>query len=374
MKWSAWNEKSSAIGGEGKPTERLPALTGVRGIAALWVVMWHARTHFYAGTGFSDIAFFELAWYGVDIFFMLSGFILCHVHLQDFRKMTWQATGAFIYLRFSRIYPVHLFTLAIVVAFFFFTVALGKPMDGRPRFGLDLFAANLFLVQSWGWAPNESWNILAWSISTEWFMYLLFPLIAYLLSRLQWGVRALICAALSLLLLVVSFRLLGLESTYSTYHFGVIRTFFSFVAGCFVYVAYRSGKLESWPWRALEWISVVWLLSALFVWRSSFAALPAVALLILSLAMGQGPVSRFIGLRPVVYLGEISYSLYMVHMIVLELCFLPLDYTRYGIDASPALSLAWLCMSFLVVAATTLWTYNHVEKPARIYLRRLAGR
>jgi len=364
----------SAIVDVTKPAERLPALTGVRGIAALWVVMWHARTHFYAGTGFSDIAFFELAWYGVDIFFMLSGFILCHVHLQDFRKMTWQATGAFIYLRFSRIYPVHLFTLAIVVAFFFFTVALGKPMDGRPRFGLDLFAANLFLVQSWGWAPNESWNILAWSISTEWLMYLLFPLIAYLLSRLQWGVRALICAALSLLLLVVSFRLLGLESTYSTYRFGVIRTFFSFVAGCFVYVAYRSGKLESWPWRALEWISVVWLLSALFFWRSSFAALPAVALLILSLAMGQGAVSRFIGLRPVVYLGEISYSLYMVHMIVLELCFLPLDYTRYGIDASPALSLAWLCMSFLVVAATTLWTYNHVEKPARIYLRRLAGR
>ncbi|HRF11529.1 MAG TPA: acyltransferase family protein, partial [Candidatus Accumulibacter phosphatis] len=57
--------------------ERLPALTGVRGIAALWVVMWHVRTNFYAGTGFSDISFFEMAWYGVDIFFMLSGFILC---------------------------------------------------------------------------------------------------------------------------------------------------------------------------------------------------------------------------------------------------------------------------------------------------------
>jgi peptidoglycan/LPS O-acetylase OafA/YrhL len=354
--------------------ERLPALTGVRGIAALWVVMWHVRTNFYAGTGFSDISFFEMAWYGVDIFFMLSGFILCHVHLQDFKKITWQATSAFIYLRFSRIYPVHLFTLAVVVAFFFFTVALGKPMDGRPRFGVDLFIANLFLVQSWGWAPNDSWNVLAWSISTEWFMYLLFPLIACLLSRLQWGVRALVCAALSLLLLVVSFRLLGLESTNSTYRFGVLRTFFSFLAGCFVYVAYRSGKLESWPWRTLEWVSIVWLLSTLFVWRSSFTALPAVALLILSLAMGQGAVSRFIGWRPVVYLGEISYSLYMVHMIVLELCFLPLDYTRYGSNASPALSLAWLCMSFLVVAATTLWTYNHVEKPARIYLRRLAGR
>lgn len=68
------------------------------------------------------------------------------------------------------------------------------------------------------------------------------------------------------------------------------------------------------------------------------------------------------------YLGEISYSLYMVHMIVLELCFLPLDYTRYGSNASPALSLAWLCMSFLVVAATTLWTYPITSRSQRVFI------
>lgn len=364
----------SATSTTAESVQRLPALTGIRGIAALWVVLWHARGHVYGATGFSNIALFDMGWYGVDIFFMLSGFILSHVHFRDFESMTWRATGSFIYLRISRIYPVHLFTLLVVIGFFLLTVALGKPMDGRPRFSLDLLVANLFLVQSWGWAKNDSWNILAWSISTEWLMYLLFPLIAWRLSRLQWGIGALGFAALSLLGLVLVFQALGLDSTNTTYRYGVVRTFFGFLAGCFLYVAYRSGKLQDAPWRVLEWVSVAWFVLATFYWRSSFAALPAVGLLILSLAYGRSGVSRFIGSKPAVFLGDISYSLYMVHMIVLEICFLPLDYSRYGQQAGPLFILAWLGMSLVVVAVATLWTYNHVEKPARIYLRRLAGR
>lgn len=354
--------------------QHLPALTGVRGVAALWVLTLHSSTRFYLGTGLSDIALFEMAWFGVDIFFMLSGFILAHVHFRDFERMTWPATGAFLYLRLSRIYPVHLFSLAVVVGFFLLTVALGKPAFDRPRYGFDLFIANLLLVHSWGWANNDSWNILSWSISTEWLMYLLFPLIAGVLSRLRWGLGALACAAVTLLALVVVLRALGLDGTFTTYQFGMIRCFAIFLAGCFVYVTYRSGALSRWPWGWIELASVAWLLGAVLVWRSSFAALPSVALLILSLAMGQGMVSRLFASKPVFFLGEISYSLYMMQMVVLELCFLPLDYSRLGREAGPALNLAWLCGSLVIVAMTTLWTYNHVEKPARIYLRHLAGR
>ena len=356
-----------------RPIQQLPALTGVRGIAALWVVMLHASPRFYQGTGFADVALFEMAWFGVDIFFMLSGFILAHVHFRDFETFTWRATGEFIYLRISRIYAVHLFSLAVVVGFFFLTVALGKPMYDRPRFSLELFVANLFLVQSWGWADNDSWNILAWSISTEWLMYLLFPVIAFVLSRLRCGVGAIVCAGLSLLAVVAVLRMLGLDGTFTTYRFGAIRTFFIFLAGCFAYVAYRSGALADWPWRALELASVAWLVAAALVWRSSFAALPAVVLLIFSLAMGQGIVSRLLASKPAVYLGEISYSLYMMHMIVLELCFLPLDYTRFGTAAGP-LHLAWLGASLAVIGVVTVWTHNNVEKPARTWLRRLGGR
>lgn len=352
----------------------LPALTGVRGIAALWVVLWHARAPFYAGTGYSDLAFFEMAWFGVDIFFVLSGFILSHVHFSDFLRPSWRTTGEFIYLRFSRIYPVHLFSLAIVACFFLLTVALGKPLEGRPRFGLDLFIANLLLVQSWGWADNDSWNVLAWSISTEWFMYLVFPAIAIALSRVNSSTGALLGAAAAFLCMAFALTALGTDGTFTTYRFGLIRTSGSFVAGCLIYSAYRSRRLAHLNWAHIELVSTLWLLAAAFYFRSSFGALPAVALLILSLAEGRGVISRLCASRPIFFLGEISYSLYMMHMIVLEICFLPLDYSRLGREAPPALVLAWLAGALVVVALATLWTFRHVEKPARIALRRFAGR
>lgn len=351
----------------------LPALTGVRGAAALLVLLFHSKGVLYRSTGLEDLALLEMGWFGVDIFFLLSGFILSHVHFQDFEFFRWKATRNFILLRLSRIYPVHLFSLLVVVAFFFLTVALGKPMEGRQRFAPDLFVGNLFLIQSWGWAKNDSWNVLSWSISTEWFMYLWFPAIAVFLTRLRMGVGGLILAGTSIGVMVLILYALGLPSIFTSYQWGIIRTFGSFLAGCFLCVAYRSGRLINWPWAWIELLCVTWLVVAIIGWRSAAAALPAAGGLICALAMGRSAVSRFMASQPMFFLGDISYSLYMMHMITIEICFLPVSYTRLSTMSGPFL-LAWYAVSLGVVAFVTLWTHKHVEKPARAWLRNLLDR
>jgi peptidoglycan/LPS O-acetylase OafA/YrhL len=325
----------------------------------------------YRGTAMQDVALLEMGWFGVDIFFLLSGFILSHVHLCQFQSPDWRTARTFLFLRLSRIYPVHLFSLLVVVGFFFLTVALGKPLEGRPRFQADLLIANLFLVQSWGWAKNDSWNVLAWSISTEWCMYLLFPLVATLVARQRNGTVALIGAGLALLVMETMIRGVGLNSTFTTYEWGILRNLGSFLAGCLLFVAFRSGRFDGFPWAWIELGCMASLLIAVLVWRSSFAALPAAAGLIFALASGKGWISWLCGRRSSLFLGEISYSLYMMHMVVLEVCFLPLAYSRYGERAPAAVWLGWYSLALVMIALVTFGTYRYVERPSQIWLRKL---
>src|SRR6266849_2921607 len=161
----------------------LQSLTPLRGIAALTVLMFHLARN----SGDSSLpAFFLRGYLGVDLFFVLSGFVLTHVYVQGFLGDTsWRSAGAFLWARVARIYPVHFFVTALLVA-------CG---GAQGLSGLDVLDNFLLILVPW---PVHSINQPSWSLSAEWHAYLLFPLMVGWLWRCNGRIAAAIWFALLL--------------------------------------------------------------------------------------------------------------------------------------------------------------------------------
>ncbi len=165
-----------------RPRLFFPGLTALRGIASLWVVVLHASLfvgellpgrsqhvwNFFARPGFL----------GVDVFFVLSGFVMSVGYSSGFSKETrWAPTwGRFIRNRAARIFPAHLAVLLpLAVAVLGLHVDLAGAADEH-RWSTGSLIMALLLVQSW-FGRFDAWNAVAWSVSAEWLFYLLFPII-----------------------------------------------------------------------------------------------------------------------------------------------------------------------------------------------------
>lgn len=160
----------------------LPVLTSVRFLLALGVVFFHYQLQWKWDT-MADTGLFDRARLGVDVFFILSGFVLTHAYRDAL------ATGTldyrrFIVARFARIYPAHVAVLALILVMVVVARLIGAEFDEElyNPFGL---LATLLLIHAW--FPNTfvaEWNGPSWSLSAEWFAYLLFPVFAWIGLRL----------------------------------------------------------------------------------------------------------------------------------------------------------------------------------------------
>lgn len=339
----------------------IPSLTGLRGAAAIWVFLFHIVP---LGSG-ADLPLIRMGYVGVDIFFVLSGYILGHVHFDDFQNLTFVNYRRFIWLRLSRIYPVHFVTLMATAYFAATLYFLGVPVTQDPRFSWVVFVANFLLVQAWGWYDYFSFNTGAWSISAEFLMYLCFPLLVFVVRRLS-PMRSM---AIGFLLLALEITVLSLleRSASNSVALAPLRIAGEFCCGLGTYAAFRSGLLKALPWH---WITDGLTLAfvVILLADSYFAALAVTPLLILGLAQGRGTVSRILSHRHMIFLGEISYSLYMVHGLVLDIGFAPLHYTRLAAGGWGLYGLAsLLCVGLTAIA--TLVMHRFVEVPARKWMR-----
>ncbi|OOV11361.1 acyltransferase [Deinococcus sp. LM3] len=165
---------------------RLPALTGIRALAALWVVMYHFRDDVVAL--FPALAVLDplvrAGYLGVDLFFVLSGFILCHTYFDQFHNgVSLPAYRRFLQARIARVYPVHFVTLHIVLLGLLAAGTLGfeiYSINGSPA----AYVAQLFMAHLW-LGMGSTFNYPSWSISAEWFAYLLCPLLLIGMGRLR---------------------------------------------------------------------------------------------------------------------------------------------------------------------------------------------
>jgi peptidoglycan/LPS O-acetylase OafA/YrhL len=364
-------------GGAGQPV--LAALTGLRAIAAGWVVIFHFRQDLRELLPMSRFASpaVDSGSAGVDVFFILSGFIICFAYFDRLSEPLSRQTGQFLWLRLARIYPLHFFTLLA------FAVLAGVAPAREVGFGATgsalasgEFYRQLFLLHAWGLVRegDVAWNYPAWSISSEWFAYLTFPLLLLLLRRAASARAALLGLGVSLALNAAAYGLidaLGFRGDIA-----LNRVAFEFSAGCFLYLLWRERWAFGANWTVLTptLTGVALLITVGASLEGAFAgivAAPFYAGVIYALAVRGGALGRILGSRLAVYAGEASYALYMTHALVERFVGAYLPSTDFG-QSSAAVRLGILGTYALLAVLTAVVAYECLEKPARQTMRRWA--
>lgn len=342
-----------------------PGLTGVRGIAALWVVLFHA--HELAEVPFGlpareTVVGVRSGYLGVDLFFLLSGFVLTLNYLPRLRGSGREGLFAFVRGRITRILPLQWATL---LAMLLLTIWLPGYWGPGPFSG-TAFVASLLLVQSWA-GMALAWNNPAWSLSAEWLAYAVFvvlvrPLAA--MSRRPTLVLAFVIVLLPLYLAAYGRHPITFDHAE---RLGVVRCLCEFTAGAILCRFADGLQLRRGATDAVLLAGFALLLIALGgPLLDGFAPL-GFALVILACALDSPLAARVLGNRPAIFLGEISFSLYLVHQILFQAA---VNLAR-GDVAQERILLAVAAVA-LVPFAWSTWRW--IERPGQMLGRRIASR
>ena len=352
---------------------QIPALTSLRFVAAMLVVLLHYRERM-GMDWLAESALFTRGYLAVDFFFVLSGFVLAHVYLNRLREGRYSHIS-FVERRLARIWPLHVATLAVVLAIYGAMTLAGFTPNNPDRYRLELLPANLFMLHAWGFHEEQSFNYPSWSVSAEWFAYLLFPLFAGIALRLWRRPLALVALALvALVALDFATRSLGgWPLTRMTDYFGIWRIVPEFLLGV---ATWRLGLSLSLGRAAalVMWLAIAALVALVALGLSDLWLVPLFAVIIFTAAdatrhggMGLGPLEK----RRFVYLGDVSYAVYMVHVPIYTLWFNGWV-VLLGADTAARLALPIWALSLPLVVAGAMIAHHLVELPGKRWLLRLA--
>lgn len=331
---------ATAVGESGVATARggkLSALEGLRGLLALLVCAGHYGLN-DLGARFGVQVRFDAA---VDVFFAISGFVMSRAYYLERRTF-----GELVASRVARLYPLHLLTMLWAMA-----LSYAGSVDWT------LLAQNLLLVQNIGLPPNRwAFNFPSWSISVEMAVSLLF----YWLVRRD---RPLLVAALLSLGAALSAFELASGMTPALNHLGVfnsglMRGIGGFALGCAAYLLALRAPASCARLGALAPAAALALL-AFFVardwsWPVSLPfALIVFATVLTTAAAGDVPL---LSSRPLVWLGAVSYSVYLLHI--------PLLWSASTLLGEPVDGLGRLPLIAVVLVAAQL-CYRYFELPAQ---------
>lgn len=351
----------------------LPALTGLRFPAALWVVLYHAEKTLAGDDGY--IPLMHNGYLGVDIFFLISGFILAHVYGRRFAAREPGIYRRFLWLRLARVWPAYATVLLAVAALQVVRARWGSGslhIDAG-RWSWEL-ARHLAMVQSWGLADYRSFNIPGWTLSAEWAAYLLFPLFLTV-ARLVQGKMALVAViALAFALLWGVYRHAGFGDLNQPGGPGMLRLAVEFLSGILLCamapVPERDGRAGDIA--VIAGVAGVLLLLPT-VGRAlplgDGLALPFFALAVWGCAAG-GPLTRRIFANPaMLFLGGASYSIYLVQ----SPATVPVSLVGsfLGLTALPCWPGLATALAIAVTLGAGIALYLCIERPARSFLRRL---
>ncbi|HEX8625303.1 MAG TPA: acyltransferase [Allosphingosinicella sp.] len=362
-------------GAPADPRADLPALTGIRGLAAWFVVLYHIRVGAYSYL--PDGASFVLSkgYLAVDLFFMLSGFVLWLNYSDRLRRDGFAAVPKYLARRAARIWPLHIFVLALTVVYATLVAATGEL--NTAHYPWQELPLHVLLIHNWGFTSALTWNDPSWSISGEAAAYLLFPLIVLAVDWKKlsptWAI-----AALLLLALVLS-AVMGWNGAFildrDIPRFGLLRAATEFSMGTILCALWQ--RWCSTP-RMTAALAGALVAAALLLTFAAGAPETLVVPLILAglllvVALTADRAGNPLAVRPIHYLGEISYSTYLVHFllyIVFKILFV-----ADPANVPPGLIGLFLLITFLASVAL----YHGVERPAqralnRFFDRRLARR
>jgi peptidoglycan/LPS O-acetylase OafA/YrhL len=369
---------------EAAPRQRWVAgLTPLRGIAALFVVLFHAPIFGIGFTLYSRTYFFYQGWLWVDFFFLLSGFIMAHVYGAWFADgVRAAAVRAFLVRRFARLWPLHVATLAALVGLeaakflgpFAFSQTIPPPFTGHSvpaTIPLHLAFLQFLTADVFG-----TWNTPSWSIGCEWWAYAAFPALFLGLTRLGGVARALFFAACYLALIAV-WASGGGSLNLGQNEYALARCLAEFALGIGIFELWRRGAARRLLGGDAAFAALAFAIALalhLAVW--GFLVVPLMGTLILAAAANRGRVGAALEHRAMRWLGEISYSIYLVHwpvFIAVALIVGAAQGTRLAQTPSKLEALALLGAALPAILGLATLSYRYVEVPARRWLTRRLG-
>lgn len=347
----------------GRPT--IAALTGLRAVAAVWVVLFHYRGDILTlAPALRPVEPLMAAGYlGVDVFFVLSGFVLAYNYAEPLSRWRPRQAASFVQNRVARVWPVHLVTLHADLLQAWVVGALGITAGGHRR-TVGAYVQNLTMTHSW-WNDRPSFNAPAWSISAEWAAYLACPLLLVALARLRSARVAAVLALLGYAVMLTIFALWALPNG-NVAHAGMLRLVVEFCAGLLALRVYQRRPRLLGRLAAPLCLVIAAVVMAVPATRTGYWLAPALGLLVLCLALDVGPLARVLARPWFVFWGEASYCLYMTHVLLrpgLHAVVAPSDL------GSRAARLGVLVAYAAALAAAAVLLHRLVEVPARRRLR-----
>ena len=359
---------------------RLPALTSLRFFAALHVFCFHlAALRIVRGKSlFYDVA--RIGYVGVGLFFVLSGFILVYTYAgRDFTP------GEFWRARFARIYPAYAFSLLVTLPLFLYAVwhtrwtVVPWPVE-HLRLGMFL---QITLLHAWVPPAALMWNTVSWSLSVEAFFYFLFPYLLKSFARFS-GVWLIVVGVLSWFVSLGitaiynvlnpdGLRLINSDS-YDAFWLSVVKfnplvrlpEFLIGMACGFYFLRARASSKLGIPLVGGGLLALGTVIG--FSGRIPYPLLhtsllaPAFAAIIYGLAQARS--LTVLNFRPMVLLGDASYSFYLLHSFLIGVCFfgLGVEFRQWGTMG------ILLCLA--ITCGLSILVYLFLEEPARRSLRR----
>ena len=326
-------------------------LTSIRGLFALYVAIYHIfpRANAFLANGYLS----------VDLFFILSGFIMSYVYNVKFSS-TIQIKDYLLYLkgRFARVYPLYAFIIIITSLFYL--------KNGIPTPNITEYVILFSFLQS---ILNVANNLIphAWSIAVEFIAYLIFPFSILLLSKRHRFISLTVVTLLAFtgLYLASSKGYWGPLDVFSG-GFSVVRCLSDYALGIVSFFALQTAR-ENLKGIALEIaliFSIVFALAALNFRGYDLLVVACFAVIVPLLSESQGIVYKLLSFSPLVYLGEISYSIYLIH---------------YPLCRKLAFVTAWFhskiwfidvnYISLIMTIILSVFTYHFIEVPFRTFIR-----
>ena len=282
-----------------------------------------ALAHLAIATDAFDVRHLEPVALLVDLFFVLSGFVIAQAYSTKLRRAS--AVPEYIVRRFGRIWPLQAATLAVLVAYelakLVFGTLLGHHFSTAPfaASGLDVWQAiptNLLLIQSLGLHDRETWNFPSWSLSVEFATYISFAVFC-LVGPITRRLLALATIAISLAILMF----VAPRHMRSTFDYGLFRCLAGFFAGMLCHDVVMRWRIPKWPFPTLVEIATltlvgVWLAYS-FGTLAVYAAPIVFSVFLYVFVAGRGLLSRWLATGPMQVFAEWSFAIYMVHALVL---------------------------------------------------------
>lgn len=309
------------------PTGTIRALEGLRGLSALGIVVFHLAPAFAHTPQYVHLTFaFSKYYLLLDLFFIVSGFGLAGGAAKRLANgLTAKAVLTFYRERAVRLFPLHLVVLAALVALEFWLagrVAAGQielwftPLQ-RPEADVSALPLTALLLHAWGFIDKLSWNVPSWFLSALLFPYLLFPFIAWAARNWSSAQRALVFIGAGGAGAAVLHYFYVLNTWPGPQDWSILRALAEFLIGMGLAALSRQSL------SPLRRVAQIPLLVLVFVslhlkWHD-IISVTLLAALFWSLLTDDGPVAKLFGTRPLVFLGTISFAVFMTHYAVLLL-------------------------------------------------------